>query len=537
MKVNGAVDVDDEKSSDSYGDLVRDVVRNNGSNNNNRNNGGGDRTAALSYLLKYESMIRQQEAEEMATLAHLKPCVDRLLELVGTAAGTTRSAATSTTNSDRWLQEAVCADELETALRRLDGSSASKKNGTEFMQTDRQLMTVLRLLTCKVSNNDVDEEGDDDGATSHSASTASSSSSASTTITWSEFVQCYKVCVDGMMTLQHLPNPSPERSRARDRTLEMMRLFHPASSSTPTATASAASRRTGASNGKTVKGSTKGKIRANVFAAAAALTVAAVAAYLCLFDAPLGVNTGVTSAPQLSFSPHLPSAMTKVLPVSLSTKGTVKKEIRSKSPSVVGSTTTTPGYASVMGSMLDRQRRMAAALNRAATSIRNNDGASLFQKKSVMFNAAVPSIISSSVLGGEITGGPDRVSSLSARQEVPVENDTLKATSSDLVGTWESRNPMGTEKALALVVASGIVSVSATLKPSATAAFAVVRLAGTIAAKCGALLLSTKHILLIGGIGSAAAVLVASALRPAFRLISSRRFNTRQHASKEARSK
>ena len=35
---------------------------------------------ALAYLLRYETMVRQQEAEDMATLAHIRPCLQRLEE-------------------------------------------------------------------------------------------------------------------------------------------------------------------------------------------------------------------------------------------------------------------------------------------------------------------------------------------------------------------------------------------------------------------------------------------------------------------------
>ena len=33
---------------------------------------------AIAYLLRYETMVRQQEAEDMATVAHIKPLLTRL---------------------------------------------------------------------------------------------------------------------------------------------------------------------------------------------------------------------------------------------------------------------------------------------------------------------------------------------------------------------------------------------------------------------------------------------------------------------------
>lgn len=160
------------------------------------------RAEATAYLLRYETMVRQQEAEDMAVLAHIRPCVSRLLQVLGLPQV-----------SDDWkfLTQEVSFYHLKRACDILEEQGNSEwRGGTEFMTTDRQLMMVLRLLTQKVS-------GFDEIA------------ATTTTITWAEFVQCYKICIAGMLTLQHLPKDSTIRARARDRTLAMLSLFEPPS--------------------------------------------------------------------------------------------------------------------------------------------------------------------------------------------------------------------------------------------------------------------------------------------------------------------
>jgi hypothetical protein len=139
----------------------------------------------MAYLIRYETMVRQQEAEDMAVQAHLLPCIYRLMEL-------TSSTAPSTQGNTRLLQQSVSYAQLQQAWQKLPP--------TDPMTTDRQWMMLLRLLTQK-------------GA----AETES--------ITWAELIQAYKICILGMIALQHLPKGSSERGRARDRSLALLSLF------------------------------------------------------------------------------------------------------------------------------------------------------------------------------------------------------------------------------------------------------------------------------------------------------------------------
>jgi hypothetical protein len=163
----------------------------------------GTNRDALAYLLRYETMVRQQEAEDMATLAHIRPCVERLEALAGIKAVSSSSRKTRAEADSALLAREISFASLKKALEALDEEC---DYSSEFMSTDRQLMMVLRLLTQKTGT-DGDEQDDD------------------VFIAWVEFFQAYKVCIAGMLTLQHLPPTSAIRNRARDRTLAMLSLF------------------------------------------------------------------------------------------------------------------------------------------------------------------------------------------------------------------------------------------------------------------------------------------------------------------------
>lgn len=186
---DGDDDEEDEDPRDPHAALV-DHVR--ADNRNNRE--------ALAYLLRYETMVRQQEAEDMATLAHLRPCLERLNELLPAELQQHHPDTDPHKKADTdivWTRE-ISYQSLRKALEVLE-----LQGPTEFMTTDRQLMMILRLLT--------------------------QSDRETNALTWAELVQCYKTCIVGMTTLQHLPNADETRQRARDRTLAMLALFEPAS--------------------------------------------------------------------------------------------------------------------------------------------------------------------------------------------------------------------------------------------------------------------------------------------------------------------
>lgn len=142
---------------------------------------------AIAYLLRYETMVRQQEAEHMATLAHLRPLLESLSE---------RQLISTLVDSDLNLEKEISFQQLKDALDTIEHSSHS------YMKTDLQLMMALKTMVVK---NTEEENG---------------------SITWAEFMQCYKTIVAGMQTLQHIHEPNC-RARAKDRTLSMISLFEP----------------------------------------------------------------------------------------------------------------------------------------------------------------------------------------------------------------------------------------------------------------------------------------------------------------------
>jgi len=163
---------------------------------------------ALAYLMRYENMVRTQEAEDMTTVAHIRPCIERLLELAGY--DPRQIKAWSNADNKNFFGQEISFVDLKKALCRLQNT----KDTPEFLLTDRQLMMVLSLLTSKTKLVSKEEEEEEEYLK----------------ITWAEFLQCYKVCIAGMQTLEFIPKTATAaRNRARDRTLSLMSLFEPPS--------------------------------------------------------------------------------------------------------------------------------------------------------------------------------------------------------------------------------------------------------------------------------------------------------------------
>lgn len=153
---------------------------------------------AIAYLLRYETMVRQQEAEDMATVAHIRSCIERIQVLAGI-----KDRQKPGEQQTDLLQQEVSYYDLGKAYHKLEHSRQNDFT-PEFATTDRQLMMLLQLIT---------ENLDDEEKT--------------VKITWAEFVHAYKLCITGMETLHHLPadTHSAARSRARNRTLSLISMF------------------------------------------------------------------------------------------------------------------------------------------------------------------------------------------------------------------------------------------------------------------------------------------------------------------------
>jgi len=167
------------------------------------NSSDGGQEKALEYLLRYETMVRQQDAEDMATLAHLRPLLYRMEKLGGKESKDTQLGGKEGKETPQDMEDIMAREvtfsQLQRALQVLDNDSS------HVMTTDRQLMLVLRTLAKKSA------ETDDE------------------CISWAEFYQCYKTVVGGMQTLQYIPSQSLVRSRTKDRTLTILSMFEPPS--------------------------------------------------------------------------------------------------------------------------------------------------------------------------------------------------------------------------------------------------------------------------------------------------------------------
>lgn len=191
--------------------------------------------AALAYLLRYEAMVRQQDAEDMATSAHLAPIWARLSELGGVEVPDRAAAPQSATeDEDRTaaprIDAALSRRAMGRALGRLEDQAAAQSGGggvAEAMTTDLQLMFLLRTL--------VAEDGDDEvpGIASREKRGNDVEEKEGAGLTFAEFSYAYKLVVGGMQCLQMLPpasaqDPAPAelRGRVTDRTTAMLQSFY-----------------------------------------------------------------------------------------------------------------------------------------------------------------------------------------------------------------------------------------------------------------------------------------------------------------------
>uniref|UniRef100_A0A7S4NIE4 Uncharacterized protein n=1 Tax=Odontella aurita TaxID=265563 RepID=A0A7S4NIE4_9STRA len=173
--------------------------------------------AALAYLLRYEAMVRQQDAEDMATSAHLGPIWGRLAEMGAAKGGEIGEDGNGTAAAASAVDSVLSRDDMRRALLWLEAQTAEvdREGSTEAMTTDLQLMFLLRTLACD-QRKTVQEDG-----------------RANAVLTFPEFSFAYKLVVGGMQCLQMLPPASegePEaselRGRVTDRTTSMLQSFY-----------------------------------------------------------------------------------------------------------------------------------------------------------------------------------------------------------------------------------------------------------------------------------------------------------------------
>jgi hypothetical protein len=249
--------------------------------------------SALAYLLRYETLVRSQDAEDAATSDHLRPLFDRLRKLGGGGGngkvginmdvpGLVPSHSVSTDEGDPTAaaddasydnhdnddgddndEQLLTYDAMRAALAELDavdlsfaGGAADKKkysngdgNGTaEVLTTDRQLMLLLRTMVDANANATTATSDNNENDGDHSNDDRPSAGQG---LTYAEFLQAYKLVVGGMQTLQRIPKTAnadddddddgsvhattngkkktDTRLQIRERTLDLIKLFGPPS--------------------------------------------------------------------------------------------------------------------------------------------------------------------------------------------------------------------------------------------------------------------------------------------------------------------
>jgi hypothetical protein len=151
------------------------------------------------YLTRYERMINEQESELSSTLSHLQPLFELLEHLTSSPQfDVCERGSFKKVN----LSKGFVIRDLQQALRIIE-----EHDVYETVKTDKQFMTALRVL-CEPETKTVDLTVE--------------------IISLGEILQCYRMCIIGMQTLDLLPT-GIFRDRAKVRTLRMLSLFRPSS--------------------------------------------------------------------------------------------------------------------------------------------------------------------------------------------------------------------------------------------------------------------------------------------------------------------
>lgn len=230
-----------------------------------------DDRAALAYLYRYEQMVRQQDAEDHATVSHLRPLFDRLRVLGAhddgawepdplsyealEDGGVNGSGGGGASGAGRHceLPNLLSYAAMRRALIVLERGHDDDDHSEEVMSTDKQLMMVLSELTSQYDqhNNNNGHHHPPSPSRNNNNNSKDVNYVRKNTLSFPEFLHCYKTVVNGMMVLQMLPpvdyNTDTKsdkessgiryhRSRTRDRSMSMLRTFGPANEATTAAT-------------------------------------------------------------------------------------------------------------------------------------------------------------------------------------------------------------------------------------------------------------------------------------------------------------
>jgi len=162
-----------------------------------------------SYLIRYERMMIEQEMEQISTLSHVQSLLGLLEDSL--LKGHIRK-------DDNNLLKEFCLEDLKRIHDKIKFSSEF-----EIIKTDKQFMMVLEIL-CekKVYSTYIDGNGKG-GKNGHGNRIPKINERKK--ISWAEIIQCYRICVVGMQTLETIGSESTIRQRAKERTLAMLSLY------------------------------------------------------------------------------------------------------------------------------------------------------------------------------------------------------------------------------------------------------------------------------------------------------------------------
>lgn len=145
-------------------------------------------------------MIQQQELEQMATIEHLLPLFEGIRKLGNNGTNNTHVQTylkSYAQNHSNYTQQGsvrdlpiLTYDQMKRALRTLEGSSSNTCTSVSqgIIQTDEQLLMTLRELVS------ISKRNHDDQRTMLLG------------LTFPEFLQCYRVVVNGMQILEMISN-------------------------------------------------------------------------------------------------------------------------------------------------------------------------------------------------------------------------------------------------------------------------------------------------------------------------------------------
>ena len=163
-----------------------------------------------SYLIRYEQMIMEQEKEQNTAFSH----VESLLGLLEDVLPIRRIK-----NSDGTLIKEVFVEDLKQAYRKIKCSK-----DFEMIKSDKQFMMVLDII-CEETEWSSDKVGSIAEAEQYHVADIRSKRNEYYMISWPEIIQCYRICVIGMQTLQMIGSESTIRERAKERTLSILSLY------------------------------------------------------------------------------------------------------------------------------------------------------------------------------------------------------------------------------------------------------------------------------------------------------------------------